>query len=540
MKSSLIKQISILTLTALLLIAGVGGAAWTKFSLVITNQHEIANITSGLRNQIEADMMHDALRADVISRILAGKSNNDIAAKDAAKSLEEHAKLFREHVATNAAMKFGNKVTESISRIAKPLEDYIAAAERVVSLASKDLPGAEAQLPAFQDAFTKLEGEMSKLSDAIEEESKVKASENESLVASFKSILLTSLAVAATLLVFLTLFLARIIPRPFRKIVHELSNTAAAANSTAANVAATSQDLAAGASESAASLEETSASLEEVSSMIKRTSDNAQSARQLAGEARAAADHGATDMQYMSKAMAEIKASSDNIAKIIKTIDEIAFQTNLLALNAAVEAARAGEAGAGFAVVADEVRSLAQRSALAAKETAAKIEDSIQKSNRGVQISDKVNVGLNEIVTRTRQMDELINEIASATSEQSQGIIQINAAIGQFDHVTQNTAANSNTIAHAAQQLRLQASSLDTGINDLQELVGGEKADLKKSADPTQPATKPTPAPTQKSFRPKSNIPTANRDRANAAISLSTIPSTSKANEPIPAGFTDF
>ncbi len=540
MKSSLIKQISILTLTALLLIAGVGGAAWTKFSLVITNQHEIANITSGLRNQIEADMMHDALRADVISRILAGKSNNDIAAKDAAKSLEEHAKLFREHVATNAAMKFGNKVTESISRIAKPLEDYIAAAERVVSLASKDLPGAEAQLPAFQDAFTKLEGEMSKLSDAIEEESKVKASENESLVASFKSILLTSLAVAATLLVFLTLFLARIIPRPFRKIVHELSNTAAAANSTAANVAATSQDLAAGASESAASLEETSASLEEVSSMIKRTSDNAQSARQLAGEARAAADHGATDMQYMSKAMAEIKASSDNIAKIIKTIDEIAFQTNLLALNAAVEAARAGEAGAGFAVVADEVRSLAQRSALAAKETAAKIEDSIQKSNRGVQISDKVNVGLNEIVTRTRQMDELINEIASATSEQSQGIIQINAAIGQFDHVTQNTAANSNTIAHAAQQLRLQASSLDTGINDLQELVGGEKADLKKSADPTQPATKPTPAPTQKSFRPKSKIPTANRDRANAAISLSTIPSTSKANEPIPAGFTDF
>ena len=467
MKSSLIKQISILTLTALLLIAGVGGAAWTKFSLVITNQHEIANITSGLRNQIEADMMHDALRADVISRILAGKSNNDIAAKDAAESLEEHAKLFREHVATNAAMKFGNKVTESISRIAKPLEDYIAAAERVVSLASKDLLGAEAQLPAFQDAFTKLEGEMSKLSDAIEEESKVKASENESLVASFKSILLTSLAVAATLLVFLTLFLARIIPRPFRKIVHELSNTAAAANSTAANVAATSQDLAAGASESAASLEETSASLEEVSSMIKRTSDNAQSARQLAGEARAAADHGATDMQYMSKAMAEIKASSDNIAKIIKTIDEIAFQTNLLALNAAVEAARAGEAGAGFAVVADEVRSLAQRSALAAKETAAKIEDSIQKSNRGVQISDKVNVGLNEIVTRTRQMDELINEIASATSEQSQGIIQINAAIGQFDHVTQNTAANSNTIAHAAQQLRLQASSLDTGIKNL-------------------------------------------------------------------------
>ena len=135
------------------------------------------------------------------------------------------------------------------------------------------------------------------------------------------------------------------------------------------------------------------------------------------------------EMQAMSSAMNDIKSSSDDIAKIIKTIDEIAFQTNILALNAAVEAARAGEAGAGFAVVADEVRNLAQRCAQAAKETASKIEDSVQKSTNGVEISAKVAISLQEIVSKTRQVDELAGEVATTSVEQSQGIEQVNTAV---------------------------------------------------------------------------------------------------------------
>ncbi|HYG34817.1 MAG TPA: methyl-accepting chemotaxis protein, partial [Clostridia bacterium] len=182
-------------------------------------------------------------------------------------------------------------------------------------------------------------------------------------------------------------------------------------------VSATSQSLAEGSSEQAASLEETSSSLEEMASMVRRNAENAQTAKDLATQTRSAADTGAQDMQAMSQAMDAIKASSDNIAKIIKTIDEIAFQTNILALNAAVEAARAGEAGMGFAVVADEVRNLAQRSAQAAKETAQKIEEAINKSEYGVQISTKVGQSLQEIVTKAHRVDELVAEIASASKE---------------------------------------------------------------------------------------------------------------------------
>jgi methyl-accepting chemotaxis protein len=185
-------------------------------------------------------------------------------------------------------------------------------------------------------------------------------------------------------------------------------------------------------------------------------------------------------MQAMNTSMQEIKTSSDEIGKIIKTIDEIAFQTNILALNAAVEAARAGEAGMGFAVVADEVRNLAQRCAQSAKETAVKIEDAISKTAQGVEISTKVTQALQEIVTKVRQVDELVAEVATASKEQSQGITQVNTAVGQMDKVTQSNAANAEESASAAEELNAQAESLKNAVKELQELVGGaSKVDMR-------------------------------------------------------------
>ncbi|PWU14491.1 MAG: hypothetical protein C5B50_17120 [Verrucomicrobia bacterium] len=245
--------------------------------------------------------------------------------------------------------------------------------------------------------------------------------------------------------------------------------------SASANLAAASRSLATGASEQAASLQETSAALEEISSMTRQNADYAQNAKQLANAARLAADTGVADMNQMSQAMHEIKASSDDIAKIIKTIDEIAFQTNILALNAAVEAARAGEAGMGFAVVADEVRNLAQRSAQAARETAGKIESAIARTAQGVAMSARVSQSLNGIVANVRKVDELVGEIASASQEQTSGISQVNIAVANMEKVTQTNAASAANGASASEELSAQARSLRAALSELQNLTGIEQ-----------------------------------------------------------------
>ena len=255
-------------------------------------------------------------------------------------------------------------------------------------------------------------------------------------------------------------------------VANELADGASQVSSASGEISRASQSLAQSSSELAASIEETSATLEEISSMTKRNAESAGNAREIANQTRTAAETGATGMQSMTSAMDAIKISSENTAKIIRTIDDIAFQTNLLALNAAVEAARAGEAGAGFAVVAEEVRSLAQRSTQAARETTEKIQDSIQKSEHGVSISAEVAKTLGEIVTRARRVDELVAEIAAASKEQSTGVDQVVTAVSQMEKVTQSTAASAEECASAAEELNAQAIAQDSVVGQLRSLAG--------------------------------------------------------------------
>jgi methyl-accepting chemotaxis protein len=289
--------------------------------------------------------------------------------------------------------------------------------------------------------------------------------------------LLTSVSLAALILAFaIGIFIIKNTNKALGAVALQLGLGADQANSSAAQVSAASQSLAEGASEQAASLEETSASLEEIASMTKRNAESASQAKQLSNQTRNAAETGSSSMAEMKAAMDAIRDSASNIAKIVKTIDEIAFQTNILALNAAVEAARAGEAGAGFAVVADEVRSLAQRSANSAKETAARIEDSVTRSEHGVRISAKVAESFEEIVDKARKVDELVAEIATASLEQNQGIQQVSIAVTQMDQVTQTNAAGAEESASAAQELNAQAVMMRQTVADLQRLVGRAKA----------------------------------------------------------------
>jgi methyl-accepting chemotaxis protein len=267
-------------------------------------------------------------------------------------------------------------------------------------------------------------------------------------------------------------FTIRNLNRELHLIGERLGENSEYVASQAYQISSASQSLAQGASEQASSLEETGASLEQMSSMTRQNVDSIQKADAMAREAREVAEEGVRDMQQMNSAMQAIKVSSDEIAKIIKTIDEIAFQTNILALNAAVEAARAGESGMGFAVVADEVRNLAQRSAESARETSQKIQDAMSCSSRGLQISGKVKVGLEKIAERVRRVNELVTEVATASKEHSQGISQVNDAVRMMDKVTQSNASAAEESAASSEELKSQANRLKDLVTDLLGLVG--------------------------------------------------------------------
>jgi methyl-accepting chemotaxis protein len=243
-----------------------------------------------------------------------------------------------------------------------------------------------------------------------------------------------------------------------------------------------SQSLSQSSSEQASSLEEIAGSLQEMFSMTRQNASNAKESQKLSEAARSSTLRGVESMERLSEAMNQIKASSDATAKIVKTIDEIAFQTNLLALNAAVEAARAGDAGKGFAVVAEEVRNLAMRSAEAAKNTSALIEESVRKSEGGVSVNQEVLQNLQVINHSTNRVTEVIAEIASASEQQNMGIEQVSKAVEQMNQTTQNTAANAEESASAAEELAGQAAEMKAMVHSFQLTTGG-KADSGRSLE---------------------------------------------------------
>ncbi len=293
----------------------------------------------------------------------------------------------------------------------------------------------------------------------------------------------TGLLVLITVLgVGLSILITRSITGPLNRIISGLAQGADQVASASGQVSSASQSLAEGASEQAASMEETSSNLEEMSSMAKTSAGNARDANSISTKAKDSASEGTDSMKRMSSAIAEIKNSSDETSKIIKTIDEIAFQTNLLALNAAVEAARAGDAGKGFAVVAEEVRNLAQRSAEAAKNTAGMIEEAVTNANQGVEISGEVGTVLEEITSGIQSVNDLVASIASSSENQAEGIVQIRSAVSQMDTVTQSNAASAEESAAASEELNAQAEQMNYMVQELSVIVGGSGQQSRRGA----------------------------------------------------------
>jgi methyl-accepting chemotaxis protein len=294
-------------------------------------------------------------------------------------------------------------------------------------------------------------------------------------VTTARSGIITGVILALVINLIIAFLIIRSIVGPLRNIISTLTGGAEQVSASSKQLSGSSQELAESSSEQAASLQQTTSSLEEMNAQTKQTAANAGQAEQAMKEASPLVQNGVKAMERMTLSMNEIKASSQETSKIIKTIDDIAFQTNLLALNAAVEAARAGEAGKGFAVVAEEVRSLAHRSAEAAQDTSQLIQKSQESSDRGSTVALEVSENLKEIEESVTGVQTLVTEISMAAAEQANGIQEMSTAMNDMDRVVQDNASASEETASSAEELSSQAVELHDVVDRLIDIVGTDK-----------------------------------------------------------------
>ena len=299
-------------------------------------------------------------------------------------------------------------------------------------------------------------------------------------------------------------------------IVGEVRSGTETIASASHQIASGNADLSSRTEEQASSLEETASSMEELTSTVKQNADNARQANQFAVSASEVAEKGGAVMTEVVETMGAINESARKIVDIIAVIDGIAFQTNILALNAAVEAARAGEQGRGFAVVASEVRNLAQRSAAAAKEIKALIDNSVEKADAGSRLVDQAGTTMRDVVESIRRVADIMGEISAASQEQTDGIGQVQLAISQMDQTTQQNAALVEEAAAASEQLREQAGKLSQTVAVFRLGGAHDRAVPVPAVQPKQAAPAIAPPVSKKPAAPARTPAKASTERPRA------------------------
>ncbi|HLP02424.1 MAG TPA: methyl-accepting chemotaxis protein [Opitutaceae bacterium] len=367
--------------------------------------------------------------------------------------------------------------------------DYVqivAMADKALELGVKapDFSSLGTTQAAYQSGpFTRVEAAYAKLSAAVA--ASIVGYTELHLAQAHRHLWLVVVAVGtmALVLVLAVTFIGRSIARPLRRLSHGLAEAAVRGADSSETITGATRDLSKDACEAASALEEISSSVEELSSMTRSNRDHVGQLVQLAATADTSTAEGSRQMEELLQAMAAMQRTNEDVTKILKSIDEVAFQTNILALNAAVEAARAGEAGAGFAIVAEEVRNLAGRSAEAARETRLRIESSIAGNLRGAELSRLVGERFSEIARVTHDYRRLVEQIDATTAQNSEGLDQVRDALSRIDQITQRNAATAEENASAVLEFHHLIENLRTSTAALERMVA---ASTKNSAAATE------------------------------------------------------
>jgi methyl-accepting chemotaxis protein len=478
-----------------------------------------------------ADMMHDALRGDVLAAQVAGAKATDEKKKAILDDLAKHVKTIQAEIASIEAAQPDPAVKAQLLKVKPAVLAYAAGASKLAQAALAGELASDLQT-SFEKAFVDLEDSLAALSGLVEASSAADVAQQANTFAKARWTTAAAMALSTALLALLggcfirsTLRQLGAEPRDLREfslriaggslsarltqqppahsvadamlrmqrmLADAVQSIRAGADSVAvasSQLAQGNQDLSQRTEQQAATLEETSASMTQLGSTVKQNADNVMRAKQMALGASAVASQGGAVVSQVVDTMKGINDSSRKIADIIGAIDGIAFQTNILALNAAVEAARAGEQGRGFAVVASEVRSLAGRSAEAAREIKSLISASVERVEQGSALVDQAGVTMTEVVASIERVNDIMGEISTATAEQSAGIAQVGEAVNQMDRATQQNAALVEESAAASEGLKRQAEALVRSVS----VFNGADDHAGAQPDPAA-ATKPAPA----------------------------------------------